>query len=142
MQSNEGLFSEKSPLIDLSSLNKTSVRHQSKRTKMRQAGFSDEWRAHSTGYARSTTRKSTIRTWFYVTLVSLFCVLASRKIPTSAWPDALNRYSDVTARFLHKEQELPSLAAAATSLSSNGRTDEVQWDNYSLVLRGQRVFIQ
>jgi hypothetical protein len=27
------------------------------------------------------------------------------------------------------------------AFSSNGRTDQVQWDNYTLVLRGQRVLI-
>lgn len=28
------------------------------------------------------------------------------------------------------------------ALSSNGYTDDVQWDEYSLVVKGQRVFLQ
>jgi hypothetical protein len=28
------------------------------------------------------------------------------------------------------------------AFSSNGRTDQVQWDNYMLILHGQRVLIQ
>ena len=30
---------------------------------------------------------------------------------------------------------------ASPGFSSNGRTDQVQWDNYSLILHGQRVLI-
>lgn len=32
-------------------------------------------------------------------------------------------------------------APTSPAFSSNGRTDQVQWDNYTLVLRGQRVLI-
>jgi hypothetical protein len=34
-----------------------------------------------------------------------------------------------------------SSGPASPTLSSNGRTNQVQWDNYTLVLRGQRVLI-
>lgn len=38
--------------------------------------------------------------------------------------------------------EFPRAAPTNTLLSSNGFTDVVQWDNYSLVVKGQRVFLQ
>ena len=45
---------------------------------------------------------------------------------------------------------LPALAGSVSTRAasadppreSNGLTDVVQWDNYSLVLKGQRVFLQ
>lgn len=36
----------------------------------------------------------------------------------------------------------PTVQETNTLLSSNGFTDVVQWDNYSLVVKGQRVFLQ
>lgn len=34
------------------------------------------------------------------------------------------------------------LTTATSTLSSNGLTDVVQWDGYSLVVMGQRIFLQ
>lgn len=37
---------------------------------------------------------------------------------------------------------LLALTALSNAYSSDGLTDLVQWDNYSLVVKGQRVFLQ
>ncbi|TFK52650.1 glycoside hydrolase family 35 protein [Heliocybe sulcata] len=44
----------------------------------------------------------------------------------------------MTARSVNEET---TLVNQAPQLSNNGRTDVVQWDNYSLVLNGQRIFL-
>ena len=46
---------------------------------------------------------------------------------------AIPSFSDATA-------QAPS-DTTSPAFSSNGRTDQVQWDNYTLILRGQRVLI-
>ncbi|KAI0263999.1 glycoside hydrolase family 35 protein [Gloeopeniophorella convolvens] len=51
--------------------------------------------------------------------------------------------SDILARFSpdFPAEELNLIAPVSDVFTSNGRTDQVQWDNYSLVLQGQRVLI-
>ena len=48
-------------------------------------------------------------------------------------------FSDVTAQ-VGQRDTTPSIPTSP-AFSSNGRTDQVQWDNYTLVLRGQRALI-
>jgi hypothetical protein len=47
-------------------------------------------------------------------------------------------FSDVTVPV---PSDTTSLTPSSPAFSSNGRTDQVQWDNYTLVLRGQRALI-
>lgn len=48
-------------------------------------------------------------------------------------------FSDVAAQVGRSDTTFPTPTSPA--FSSNGRTDQVQWDNYTLVLRGQRALI-
>jgi hypothetical protein len=78
-----------------------------------------------------------------VSIVSSFLFIFPRTLPS--WPysflgpclsDAMSQIpSDATS----DEMVIPSSTSPA--FSSNGRTDQVQWDSYTLVLRGQRVLI-
>lgn len=52
-----------------------------------------------------------------------------------SWPHL--SFSDVIAQIL----PVTTFLTPNTPAVSNGRTDQVQWDNYSLILRGQRVLI-
>ena len=47
----------------------------------------------------------------------------------------------VTARVPSDTTFSTPTSPGSPAFSSNGRTDQVQWDNYTLVLRGQRVLI-
>ena len=40
------------------------------------------------------------------------------------------------------KQTVEEPAVTNTELTGNGRTNDVLWDKYSLVLKGQRIFIQ
>lgn len=66
---------------------------------------------------RKTTRTK-MRNWFLLALLSLAFVFVSGR-------------SDVTTRDV----------LSAQALNNTKGTDEVQWDNYSLLLRGQRIFL-
>jgi len=91
------------------------------------------------------TNLSSVRTWIYLALISIACVLASLSVPSGVplWPNGLSHYIDLPARYLPVDNgRASSEVSARTLFESNGRTDQVQWDNYSLILRGQRVFLQ
>ena len=78
-----------------------------------------------------TSRK--FRNWALSALVSLALVL-------SAWPSALRtQASDI------RSNDIPNLAFAASSdppRQSTNFSTVVQWDNYSLFLNDQRIFLQ
>ncbi|TFY54520.1 hypothetical protein EVG20_g9672, partial [Dentipellis fragilis] len=68
-------------------------------------------------------------------------------LPTSSLPQALSgfHYRDLVARvFASTERDESAVSApsdAPKTLLSNNRTDVVQWDEYSLILQGQRIFL-
>jgi len=102
---------------------------------------------HPSAYKSSQSTTSTVKIWIYLALISIVCVLVSSKVPlgSSVWPDVLNYYSEVTTRYMpvYGYNDARSSEVTTTALlESNGRTDQVQWDKYSLVLRGQRIFLQ
>lgn len=75
--------------------------------------------------------------------VAVLCVLASPAGPIGSWSSVLA----TVASILHTSPStLPHVrgtqSTTATNLTSNGRTTDVLWDKYSLVVKGQRVFIQ
>ncbi|KAI0059604.1 glycoside hydrolase family 35 protein [Artomyces pyxidatus] len=97
---------------------------------------------HTEGVKRRIpTRQWT--TWALLSVASLFSTLAwiSPDVPStiaSSWPRFLSpsRYSAITSRVA-----TPDVTAPQELFSSNNRTNEVQWDQYSLLLQGQRVLI-
>jgi hypothetical protein len=80
----------------------------------------------------------------FVSVVLSFSLVLSRS-PSALWPGSflssqtLKTLSQISLDATSQEKSLPKLIP--TALSSNGRTDQVQWDNYTLILRGQRVLI-
>jgi hypothetical protein len=50
-------------------------------------------------------------------------------------------FSDVEAQVGRLGRDTTFPTPTSPAFSSNGRTDQVQWDNYTLVLRGQRALI-
>ena len=50
-------------------------------------------------------------------------------------------FSDATAVTARVPSDTTFSTPTSPAFASNGRTDQVQWDNYTLVLRGQRVLI-
>lgn len=105
---------------------------------------------------RLPSKKTIFTSWFglSLTLVSFLC-LVSTKIPLYRWSVYGHDYcSDTLARYLYDTSGLEELTFEATPLDttlrfpgptlskSNGRTEQVCWDNYSLMLLGQRIFLQ
>jgi hypothetical protein len=80
-----------------------------------------------------------VKIWMCLAL-SVACVLGSLRFlsPSPPWLDGL---IDAAGRYLPVHDTLFS-EVTTTHFESNGRTDQVQWDNYSLIIRGQRVFLQ
>jgi hypothetical protein len=76
-----------------------------------------------------------------------FILVLSRPRPSALWPESFfgsqlmkaQAVSHIPSNASSHEKPLPGLIS--TALSSHGRTDQVQWDNYTLILQGQRVLI-
>ena len=101
------------------------------------------------------------RTWFAygVALAVAATTLVLLFGQHSASPDLINPVSHVLerrrlaelskrdSRVVHHTKDLEvhspfdNREESASGLSSDGFTDEVQWDRYSLLLRGQRIFL-
>jgi hypothetical protein len=83
------------------------------------------------------SKSSTVKAWIYLVLISICCVFVFRKAPlgSSIWLDGFTYKSELTPH-------APSEAIPTALFESNERTNQVQWDNYSLILRGQRIFLQ
>lgn len=71
--------------------------------------------------------------WLALVLLSLVLASTSTQLAHS---------SNIPLSSSEGLREFPRTAPTNTLLSSNGFTDVVQWDNYSLVVKGQRVFLQ
>ena len=97
--------------------------------------------------ALPSTHKSS-QAWprIYLALISIVCVLVSGKLSLGAIRlDSLSPYAEAAVHRMSvfSNYGATSLEVKATaSFQSNGRTNEIQWDKYSLVLRGQRIFLQ
>ena len=79
-----------------------------------------------------------------VSIVLSFVLVLSRS-RFALWPGSflssqtLKALSQISLDVTNQEKSLPK--PISTAFSSNGRTDQVQWDNYTLILQGQRVLI-
>lgn len=91
--------------------------------------------------ALAINQKTISRYSIWLALVLLFCV-ASGNVSVPQWPDVLSHYSEIFARFLRGTLTPSVFASAPKQFESNGRTEQVRWDNYSLTLLGQRIFLQ
>jgi hypothetical protein len=82
------------------------------------------------------------RSWLPIlVLVSIsfgFISLFPRALPSWPRPFLIPYFSDATVEIL---SDTTLLTPTSPAFSSNGRTDQVQWDNYTLILHGQRVLI-
>jgi len=81
-----------------------------------------------------------VKIWMCLALVVIACVSGSLRFPLPSLP-WLDRLLDATAHYLPVHD--PRFSEVTTTLFENNMlSDQVQWDNYSLILRGQRVFLQ
>lgn len=74
-----------------------------------------------------------------VIFVTVLCILAMR-IWTEPWSSFLLNVPNTSVS--SRQHALSIEPTSTANLAGNGRTTDVLWDNYSLVIRGQRVFIQ
>jgi hypothetical protein len=72
-----------------------------------------------------------------ISLSFIFVFQVHHALPSCFRGFQIPSFSDATAQ-VPSDTTFPPTSSA---FSSNGRTDQVQWDNYTLVLRGQRVLI-
>lgn len=79
----------------------------------------------------------------FVSIVSSFLFIFPRSLPS--WPYSFlgpclsDAMSQIPLDATSDGKDIPR--PTSLTFSSNGRTDQVQWDSYTLVLRGQRVLI-
>lgn len=103
----------------------------------------DSWRVMSPPhYSTNGIRPTSFRSWLSLVLLALACVFISRKAPSTPSLDLLTRHPELSSQIFSVERDVVPLPVIKTNLSDNGLTDEVQWDGYSLLLRGQRIFLQ
>jgi len=76
---------------------------------------------------------------FVVVFLAVLCVLVAPLKPLTIWPTSLPITGTVACAI---RQEIVEGPTVTTDLTGNGRTNDVLWDKYSLVLKGQRIFIQ
>lgn len=70
-----------------------------------------------------------------ISLSFIFIFRLHHALPSCGFPAP--SFSDAT----DQDPSDTTFPSTSPTFSSNGRTDQVQWDNYTLVLRGQRVLI-
>jgi len=66
--------------------------------------------------------------------LSVLCILVSAVRPSTIW-------SQISHLDIQREEERLDVSANM-GFKGNGRTTDVQWDEYSLIIKGQRIFIQ
>ncbi|OAX38873.1 glycoside hydrolase family 35 protein [Rhizopogon vinicolor AM-OR11-026] len=66
-------------------------------------------------------------------MLSVLCILVSAVRPSTFW-------SPLSHLHISREEE-PLGVPAGIGFTGNGRTTDVMWDKYSLIIKGQRVFI-
>lgn len=67
-------------------------------------------------------------------IFSVLCILVSAVRPSIIW-------SQVSHLDIQREEERLDVSASM-GFKGNGRMTDVQWDGYSLIIKGQRIFIQ
>ncbi|KAF8886209.1 glycoside hydrolase superfamily [Infundibulicybe gibba] len=79
--------------------------------------------------------------WFWLTtcIVTAAFVFGAAKLPSNSWPTSLSFPSNIDPRA--DLDPLPNVDVAPTPLQQATRTDQVRFDNYSLFLNDQRVFL-
>ena len=94
------------------------------------------------GAINAPKRKRTGLPFVLVAVFSVLCVLVSplARKPSTVWTISLPVAGSVANTFRNLETEGKPMVTA--ELTGNGRTNDVLWDKYSLVLKGQRIFIQ
>ena len=103
----------------------------------------DSWRVMSSPhYSTNGIRPTSFRSWLSLVLLTLVCVFISRKAPSTPSLDLLTQHPELSSQIFSIERDIVPLSVIKTNVSDNGLTDEVQWDGYSLLLRGQRIFLQ
>ncbi|KAH7885531.1 glycoside hydrolase family 35 protein [Phlebopus sp. FC_14] len=86
------------------------------------------------------TRKRRWSAWMPLALLSVLCILVSPNRPSSIWSSPFSDAVDVFEKPQPQTRRVEPTAVTA-NLTGNGRTTDVMWDKYSLVIKGQRVFI-
>lgn len=95
----------------------------------------------SLGGITSAKRKRASLPWPVLRVVTLFSVLyflVQPFKPSAVW-SGTSQTGSVVDGVRKQTVEKPTIT---THLNGNGRTSDVLWDKYSLVLKGQRIFIQ
>jgi hypothetical protein len=97
-------------------------------------------------FSQATSGFSSMRKWFSVCILSLLFVFATIGCYPSSHVFGYVQLRDLVSRsfgirHLNSEFSTTKLAVPESKLSTLTRSSEVQFDNYSLILRGQRVFL-
>jgi hypothetical protein len=96
---------------------------------------------HDHGLTTTTRRKSpwfsTWSTFIFISIIFGIIFVFPRSPSLPSWSNSflMPCLSDTT------RDGMTFSKPTSPAFSSNGRTDQVQWDSYTLVLRGQRVLI-
>ncbi|KAF8625954.1 hypothetical protein AX17_006679 [Amanita inopinata Kibby_2008] len=98
-------------------------------------------------HKRSTRRSA--RFWFLTLILSLFIVAITPNVlvSTSLIHYSVSQLEDLVARArLHRQvndgvRNIGATSGGGIQFKTFGRSDEVRFDNYSLILRGQRIFL-
>ena len=95
----------------------------------------------------SDSRTKSGRLWLLCLLFVAFVLLCPTGKVTSGWisSHSVRPHQFVTVHsdsINVSERPLRVGMTLREGLSDNGRTKEVQWDKYSLIVKGQRVFLQ
>lgn len=102
----------------------------------------DELSFSTTGMRAHKSTKRHRAPGLLLAFVAALCVLASPVGPMGSWSSALATVASILhtspSTLLHLRD---TQSTTATNLTGNGRTTDVLWDKYSLVIKGQRVFI-
>lgn len=95
------------------------------------SGASDDILPLDSASTNVKRRKRASLPWIFVAVLfsAFFILVSSPKFSTRHLTDSVVNPSG-------------QQTATSTELTGNGRTNDVLWDEYSLVLKGQRVFIQ
>ncbi len=100
-------------------------------------------RVHDQNHDQVMPQPERVGSWLWLPTLVLVSISFSLIIVFSRpppWPRPLliPSFSNATAQV---PSDTTFSSPTSPVFSSNGRTDQVQWDNYTLVLRGQRVLI-
>jgi hypothetical protein len=87
--------------------------------------------------------------WFWImicVIASCFALMSSRFLLRVSWAPSfsLNQISSTVLRASTSSKVLPAdakIPEATVLVQKFNRTDQVQFDKYSLILRGQRIFL-